>query len=537
MPARAILAGVLATLCLASCARHETDVQSSVRTGVLHQGVGGDPNDLDPQLVSSNRAAAISMALDEGLTNYDQVDLHPVPGVADRWQVSPDGLTYTFHIRDNARWSNGAPVTADDFVFSAQRILSPAFAGEFAYMFFTVRGAEDYWRGRTHDFSTVGVHAVDPRTLRYDLRNPTPYFLTLVAHWSWYPVRSATILKYGRIDEPFTAWTKAGNFVGNGPFALSEWRVGDRAVVKKNPYYWNADHVRLSEVDFHFIGDPDTEERAFRGGQLHISTYVPASKVAGYMAEPASPLRIVPIFSTDQVMVNLSRDPLYKLGVRQALSLAIDRKALGDEVLRDGSQPAESLVPADPNGYTYRGRERLHFDPAEARRLLAEAGYPGGQGFPKLELFVGNERRTGLGEALQQMWRKVLGIDITLVTAEPRVLIESVHAHRFDLAVTGWIGDYLDPMSFLDVHLAASGHNDSGYRSPAYDRLIGEAGAEVDPVKRFALFGEAESLLTHDLPTIPLLHPPNVHLVDATVRGYVPNLMDMHPYTDLWLGN
>jgi oligopeptide transport system substrate-binding protein len=536
MPARALLAGIAAALLLPGCARHETDVQSGVRTGVLHQGVGGDPNDLDPQLVSSNRAAAISMALNEGLTNYDPRDLHPVPGVADRWDVSPDGLAYTFHLRPDARWSNGDPITAEDFVFSAHRILSPALAGEFAYMFFPVRGAEDFYLGRSRDFSTVGVRAPDARTLRYELRNPTPYFLTLVAHWSWFPVQPSTILRFGRIDEPFTAWTRAGNFVGNGPFALAEWRIGDRAVVRKNPFYWDAARVRLAEIDFHFISDPDTEERAFRSGQLHITAYVPASRISGYMGEPGSPLHIVPIFSTESVMVNLSRPPLDRPEVRQALSLAIDRSALASQVLRDGSQPAQSLVPPDPRGYTYRLDPRLRFDPVQARRLLAAAGYPGGRGFPRMELFIGGESRTGLGEALQQMWAKELGLPVVLVTAESRVLIESVHAHRFDLAVTGWIGDYLDPMSFLDVYLAGGGHDDPGYHSAPFEELIGEAGAATDPARRRALFERAESQLMRDLPILPLVHRTNVHLVDSSVHGYESNLMDMHPYTSMWLG-
>jgi len=212
-------------------------VATGIRTQVLHQGVGADPNDLDPQVVSTNQAAAISMALCEGLTNYDPRDLHPVPGVSASWEVSSDGLTYTFHLRPDARWSNGDSVTADDFVFSAHRILSPKFAGEFAYMFFPVRGAEDFALGRTSDFSTVGIRALDPHTLRYELRQPAPFFLTLVAHWSWYPVHPATILKFGRMDQFGTAWTRPGNFVGNGPFALEQWRPGDRAVAKKNPFY------------------------------------------------------------------------------------------------------------------------------------------------------------------------------------------------------------------------------------------------------------------------------------------------------------
>ena len=535
-----LLLAALACVALgeAGCARRETAIEAGTRAQILHQGVGADPNDLDPQVVSTNQAAAISMALNEGLTNYDPRDLHPVPGVAERWDVSADGLAYTFHLRANAQWSNGDPIVAEDFVFSAHRILSPAFAGEFAYMFFPVRGAEDFCLGRTKEFSTVAIRALDPHTLRYELRQPAPFFLTLVAHWSWYPVHPPTILKFGRIDEPSTAWTRPGNFVGNGPFALAAWRPGDGAVARKNPHYWDAAHVRLAEIDFHFIASADTEERAFRSGQLHLTNSVPAAKIAGYRAQSAGPLRIIDLYATDLVYLNLARPPLDNPIVRSALSLAIDRGALARQVLRDGSTPAASLLPPDAHGYTYAGEPRLRFDPAEARRLLAAAGFPGGKNFPKLDLAIPSLDRSRLvGEALQQMWRKELGLDLTLVSTEPRVQIANQHRHSFSLSLAGWIGDYLDPLSFLDVYLATSGHNDPGYRHPDYDRLVAAAAATSDPVPRFALFQQAEAQLMRDLPALPLYHRPNVHLVHPAVRGYESNLMDMHPYTAIWLEN
>jgi oligopeptide transport system substrate-binding protein len=403
-------------------------------------------------------------------------------------------------------------------------------------MFFPVRGAEDFAVGRTGDFSTVGIRALDAHTLRYELRQPAPFFLTLVAHWSWYPVHPATILKFGRIDQPGTAWTRPGNFVGNGPFALAEWRPGDRAVARRNPHYWDAAHVRLAEIHFHFIASGDTEERAYRSGQLHITNTVPAARIAGYRAQPGSPLRIVDLYGTDLVYINLARPPLDRPPVRAALSLAIDRAALAGRVLHDGSTAAGSLLPADAGGYTYAGEPRLRFDPAEARRLLAAAGFPGGRNFPRLEFALpGSDRSRLVGEALQQMWRKELGLDLALVSTEPRVHIDATHRHQFDLALNGWLGDYLDPLSFLEVYLAVSGHNDPGYRNPDYDRLVAAAAATAEPAARFALFQQAESLLMRDLPALPLYHRPNVHLVHRSVHGYDSNLMDMHPYTAIWL--
>ena len=524
-----------ATVILAGCARHETPVAVGNREQVLHQSITADPNDLDPQLVSQNQWAAISMALNEGLTNYDPVDLHPVPGVADSWDRSADGLTYTFHLRQDARWSDGQPVVADDFVFSAHRILSPGFAGEFSYMFFVVKGAEDFNLGKSRDFSTVGIHAIDPHTLRYDLRQAAPYFLTLIAHWSWYPVPPATVLRYGAIDQPFTAWTRVGNFVGNGPFTLERWTPGDRIVVKRSPTYWNARAVRLSEVDFHVIDNADSEELAFRSGQLHIASAVPPSKIDGYRAMANSPLMVVGLFGTDSVSLNLKHPPLDDPRVRQALSLAIDRSALATQVLHGTATPANSLVPPDAHGYRYAGQPQLQFDPAAARRLLALAGFPGGAGFPKLELSMPGHNRSAIAEAVQQMWFKELGLEIALKTEENRVEIENVHHHRFDLGLNAWLGDYLDPMTFMDAYQSTSGHDDPSYESEAYNRLVVSAAATADVARRFARFQLAESRFLTDLPVLPLFHNSVLHLVQPSVRGYAPNLMDMHPYTGIWL--
>jgi oligopeptide transport system substrate-binding protein len=340
------------------------------------------------------------------------------------------------------------------------------------------------------------------------------------------------------MDEPGTAWTRPGNFVGNGPFALAAWRPGDGAVVKKNPYYWDAAGVRLLEIDFHFIDSPETEERAFRNGQLHVTVNLPRSKIETYRAPADSPLRTIPLYETDMIYLNLQKPPLDNPLVRQALSLAIDRAALGAQVMRDGSEPATSLLPDHAQGYSYQGKPRLRFDPAEARRLLASAGYADGRNFPKLEITCANDGiYVTVGEALQQMWRQHLGLEVALLRQERRVFVDNLHGHRYTVALAGWIGDYLDPMSFLDVFLATSGHNDPGYRNPGYDRLIAAAAGTADPAQRYALFSQAESQLMRDLPILPLYHRPNLHLVHPSVHGFEPNLMDMHPYQGMWLGN
>jgi len=266
---------------------------------------------------------------------------------------------------------------------------------------------------------------------------------------------------------------------------------------------------------------------------------VPAATIAGYRAQAASPLRIVDLYGTDLIFVNLDRPPLDNPLVRSALSLAIDRAALATQVLRDGSRPAASLIPPDARGYAYAGEPQLHFDADEARRQLAAAGYPGGKNFPRIELAIYTLERTRLlGEALQQMWHKELGLDVALLVTEPRVHLDNQHHHNFALSLAGWLGDYLDPLSFLDVYLSTSvGHNDSNYLNADYDRLVAAASATAEPAPRFALFQQAESRFLRDLPALPLVHRPNVHLVHSSVHGYESNLMDMHPYTAIWLEN
>ena len=442
----------------AGCGRRETRVEAGDRDQILHLGNGAEPADLDPQIVGSVSDQHILMSLFEGLVTEDPVDLHPVPGVAESWDISPDKKIYTFHLRNNAKWSNGDPVTAQDFWNYYNRMLAPSLAAEYARMLFVVKNAQVYNEGRITDFGQVGFKVLDDYTFQITLENPAPCFLSLLTHESWYPVHLPTIQKYGDPYQRGSKWTRPGRFVGNGPFALAKWRVNDVLVVKKNPAYWDKDRVRLNEIRFYPIDSNDTEERAFRAGQLHATDAMPFSKIDYYKIHFPDLLHHDPYLGNYFYRINVTKPPLNDKRVRRALVLAIDRESICRNVMRGGQSPAFCLTPPGTAGYTCR--TQLREDVAEAKRLLADAGYPDGKNFPPIELlFNTSEQHRSIAEAIQQMWKKNLGIEVRLANQEWKVLLDSQRALNYQICRGSWIGDDVDPNTFLDLFITGGGNN------------------------------------------------------------------------------
>jgi oligopeptide transport system substrate-binding protein len=282
------------SLLLTACGSGETNVERGNREKILFFGNGTEPQELDPHIVTGVPEHNIINALMEGLVAKDPQTLQPTPGVAESWEISADGKTYTFHLRHNARWSNGDALTAEDFVWSWWRALQPALGNQYAYMLFAVENAEAYANGKIKDFNKVGIKALDNFTLEVTLNNPTPYFLQLLDHYSTYPVHRATIEKFGAVDARGSQWTRAGNFVGNGPFVLDTWQLNKVIKVRKNPQYWDAANVQLNGIDFRPIENVSTEERMFRAGQLHITQTIPIDKVPWYREHNPSVLQVAP---------------------------------------------------------------------------------------------------------------------------------------------------------------------------------------------------------------------------------------------------
>lgn len=529
-PLRRLVPGLCCLIfLLAGCARRESVADRDARTGILHFSIGAEPADLDPQTVTSTNDSKIIQALFDPLVSYEPGTLAPVPGLAERWEISPDGLVYTFHLRADAKWSNGDPLTAQDCVESWKRILSPALGAEYAYFLYLLRGAEAFHKGQTRDFGTVGARAADARTLVVTLAYPAPYFLQILLNSPWRPVHVRSIAAVGDPLQRGTKWTLPGALVGSGPFVLKEWSLNRRVVVEKSPTYWDRARVRLNAIHFYPIDQMDAEERAFRAGQLHLTWAVPLAKVQPLQREGAPTLRLDPLLETHFFRLNTRVAPLDDVRVRRALALAVDRDALATKILPGGRQPAPTFVPSFLAGYTPPARRA--YDPEAARRLLAEAGFPGGKGFPALEVLFHNAEILRLvSEALQQAWRRELGIEIRLANQEKKTVFARRRAGDFQLVLGTWTADYLDATTFLDMWRSDSGNNQTGWADPAYDALGDRANTIADPAARAAVLAQAEALVLDAAPIIPVYFNSHVYLVHPALKGWAPTPMEHTDY-------
>lgn len=533
----ALCTALAAVLLGSGCGKKEATASSgpagspaAAKLKIVNIGNNAEVQDIDPQVVTGIPENHVISALIEGLVSEDPKDLHPVPGVAESWEISPDGRTYTFHLRADAKWSNGTPVTSTDFVRTYQRMLTPSIGAEYAYMIFNyVVGAKDYYDGKLKDFSQVGFAAPDARTLIVRILQPTPYLLIAMNHYSWFPLPIATLEKFGALDKRGTAWTRPENFVGNGPFVIKEWRQHQQFVVAKSPTYWDRAHVQADELHFFPIDNLDVEERMFRTGQLDITQEIPVAKIDTYRRENPAVLHTDPWLGIYYYRFNVKRKPFDDVRVRRALALAIDRESLVKNVTRGGEAPAYSLSYPGNAGYTPRAR--LTGTVEDARRLLAEAGYPEGKGFPKVELLYNTqENHRVIAEALQQMWRKNLGIDIGLTNQEWKVYIDAQHTQNFTFQRAGWIADYADPHVFLDVWETGGGNNDSNWGSPVYDRLLAASLSAKTTEERYGIYQQMDQILVDELPVMPIFYYTRARLVSTKVRGYYPTSLDNHPW-------
>jgi len=530
-----LLASGFSLLFFPACSPHETPVARGDRDQILHRGIGHDLADLDPALATQASDYSVLSALFEGLVAEDPVDLHPVPGVAERWEISPDGLTYTFFLRANAQWANGDAVTAPDFADSWRRCLTPALAADNASFLYVIQGAEAFNKNLI-PFSQVGVAALDAHTLRVTLEHPTPCFLSLLTNPAFYPVNLRALEKSGSTTDRNNAWARPGRLVGNGPFNLAAWRSGQEIVVEKSGTYWDSATVRLRGIHFHAIDSLDVEERAFRAGQLHLTDAVATGKIDTYRRDSPDLLRIDPLLGTYFYSINTTRPFLNDARIRRALALAVDRDAIVEKILRGGQLPAHAFVPPDTAGYT--ASAALPTDFAAARRLLAEAGYPGGKGLPAFELLFNNsESHRLIAEAVQEMWRRELGVEIHLSNQERKSTLEARRAGTYEIMRAVWIADFVDPASFLEIFRSDSGNNYTGWKNPDYDALLFAAVREPDPAARRALFQKAEALLLDSAPLIPIYHYTHVFLIQPSVKGWHPTVLDHHPYKNVWLEN
>jgi oligopeptide transport system substrate-binding protein len=527
-----VLAGLI--FALSACGRRQPATESAIATQILLLTNPAEPQSLDPHLINAATEVDLAVAFFEGLCVLDERTSQPMPAVAEKWEADATGLVYTFHLRPEARWSNGDPLTASDFVASWRRALTPSLAAENAYLLYALKNAEALNTGRLTDFARLGVEAVDDHTLRLTLERPIAYLPALTALPVWFPINPRVLARFGPVNERHPAWTRPENLVGNGPFTLAEWTPNARVVAAKNPAYWDAAGVRLNRIIFLTTENADVDERNFRAGQVHVTSNLPVAKIESYRTGNPAALRTDPFLQAIFLRFNVTRPPFTDARVRRAFSLAIDRESITRNVLRGGQAPAHSFTPPDLVGYT--ARARVATDYAAARRLLAEAGFPEGRGLPILDLQVRNDQhQPGMAEVLQAEWKRELGVALTISQLEQKTWYQNQQNLNYTLSGAGWIGDFVDPVTFLDLFVSGGGNNWTGWSSAAYDDLIAQAGRATDPAARFEYFQQAEALLLAEAPVAPIFLGVRTYLIHPAVRGWEPSLLGQHQYKKVYL--
>ena len=487
---------------------------------------GAEVGSLDPAQVSAQVDGRVVTSLFEGLMRYNSQG-RAEPGVSLEPSVSPDGLTYTFPFRDTARWSNGEPVTSRDFMLSWNRFLRPATAADYASIFYCIKNAEAYNTGTITDFNEVGVKAPDDRTLVVTLENPVPYFKDLIAFMAFCPIHVPSFEKLG------AAYFKPGQLVGNGPYQLKEWRLNDRIRLERNPTYWDAANVKMASVDVLPIDNPSTAVNLFLtgGSDLMMDKGLIPNALADELRKKPY-FHHKPFLATWFIRFNAKRKPYDDPRVRKALTLVLDRDRIVNAVTRLGEVPAFTITPPG-TGDNYQPPAGLRPDIAEAKRLLAAAGFPDGRGFPVLSFLYPSKFPSdrGIAVELQSMWQRHLGITVALTSEEYKTYLDSQKKVDYDVCRSSWVGDYNDPNTFLDMFLTTSGNNRTGWSSAAYDALIALAAAEADATKRYAILKQAETqLIETECVIAPVYHYVGVQFYQPEFLGGVEaNLIDEHP--------
>ena len=493
---------------------------------ILRVSNGAEPKDLDPGIATGIPEGHIIDTLFQGLTDVGPFSPDPIPGMAESWTISPDGLTYIFKIRKDAKWSDGQALTADDFVFSWRRALDPKTASEYAYQLYYIKNGEAFNKGQIKDANQLGVHAKDALTLEVVLEHPTPYFLQLTSFMTLYPVPKHVLAKYSGSE-----WTKENRLVSNGAFKLAEYRLHQHIKLVKNEHFWDKASIKPETIYIYPIENKYTEEKTFVSGKIHLTSTVPAMRLPYYESQAREntsdhkPLKVEPLFGTYYYRFNTSKKPLNDPRVRRALTLTVDRKEIVDKIVRGGKVPASSFTP--PLGtFDFRGSIPTHVTDAdlqEAKTLLAQAGYPEGKNMPKLNiLYDTDEDNKRIAIAIQDMWHKHLGIKVGIYNEEWKVYLESLRQLNFDIARSRWIGDYADPNTFLDLMVTNGGNNNTAWSNKTYDETIKQASVSQNTIERGSLFKKAEDILMKEVPVLPVFYYTNPHLLSPDLKLFNP---------------
>jgi oligopeptide transport system substrate-binding protein len=492
---------------------------------------GAEPESLDPAVLTGEADGRVALELFAGLTRYNPTDAAPIPDLAERWDLSADGKVYTFHLRTNAVWSTGEPITAHDFVYSWLRVLDPASAAEYAGQLFYLKNGEAYNTGRVKDPSQVGVTALDNHTLRVELSSPTAFFLELCTYVTLRIVPRQAIEKHG------DRWLMIQPVPCSGPYELAAWRVNDRIRLRKNPRYWDAANTKTEIVDLLPCTSANTALNLYETRVVDIvwdKNLVPVELLDVLLKRPD--FHSFSYLGTYFIRFNVARKPFGDSRVRQALALAVDKRRIVEKITKGGERPASSYTPPGIPGYS--SPEGLGFDPDRARMLLAQAGYPGGQGFPSFEYLCDTTSRLHeqIAVELQDMWRRELGVHAQIRRLEWKTYLRAQSELDYDVSRSSWIGDYNDPNTFLDMFMSNNGNNRTGWSNDRYDALVRDANAQVDREKRAHLLQEAELLLVREeAPIVPLYYYAGLEYYDANrIKGIFPNVLSQNPIRSIY---
>jgi oligopeptide transport system substrate-binding protein len=501
---------------------------AALADSALHLGNGAEPESLDIHLSSGVAEANIQRDLFEGLI-AEGPDASLIPGAAESWEISEDGTVYTFHLREDGRWSNGDPVTAHDFIYAFHRGLDPATAASYAFILYPVKNAEAVVNGEMTALGNLGIRAIDDHTLQITLNAPTAYFLDMLTHHMAYPLHRASIEEHG------SAWTRPGNLVGNGAFVLEEWVPQSHIKLAANPHFHDADNVALDAVWYYPTEDEGQELQRYRADELDVSYDIPADQIDWIVANLNDAYRNFPYLGVYYYGLNTTAAPFAdNIPLRQALSLAIDREILTQRITRAGEIPAYSFVPPGVMHYRQQPMDFEDWDQSarnqEALALYAKAGY--GEDNPlEIEiLYNTSDNHKKIAIAIGAMWKQLLGVEVTLRNEEWKVYLASRDEKAYEVVRSGWIGDYNDANTFLDLFVSSAGlMNSTGYFNAEFDALIAAATAETDMEARAAMLEQAERIFLADAPVIPIYFYTTQHLIKPWVEGWVDNIKDVHP--------
>lgn len=507
----------LSAFLILACNNNGNDIDLSGKD-TLNINIGNEPPTLDPSLATDTTSYTILNNLMEGLTQFDD-EFKPEPALAESWEISGDGKTYTFKIRENVLWTDGTPLKAEDFEYSWKRILTPATGGDYAYFLYDIENAEEYNTGKIKDPEKIEVKALDDNTLEVKLKRPASYFPSLLAFMSTYPIRRDAVEKHG------LKWTEPGNIITLGPYKITSWKHHDKIILTRNPGYWG-EPAKIERVKLIMNENPSSALAQYESGELDYadSKSIPPLEVP--RLKDLDDFTATPQFRGNYIAFNVKKPPFDNPLVRKAFSASIDRESIIG-LIQGAGIPTTSWIPKNMLGYN--PDIGIDFDPEQARKWLAEAGYPDGKGFPEATfLWPDVSYNRVIAEALQSMWKQHLGVEVELTNQEWKVYLSTINTDPPEIHRAGWGADFPDPHNFMTLFTCNSGNNRTRWCNLKYDELVEKAAGELDPAKRKVLYDQAQVILTEtDAPIAPFYITNQQNLIKPYVKGLEPNPLDL----------